>query len=46
MEEDIHGDDGPHMEEGMDPDVPHLVIFASQLSGAHLPGWQTRKGLS
>lgn len=46
MEEDVHSNDGPHVEEGVDPDVPHLIVFASELSGAHLPGWQTGKGLS
>lgn len=29
VEEDVHSDDGPHVEEGMDPDIPHLVVFAS-----------------
>jgi len=46
VEEDVHSNDGPHMEESMDPDALHLIIFASELLGAHLPGWQTRKGLS
>lgn len=44
MEEDVHGHDGPRVEQGVDTDVLHLVVLAPQLTGAHLKGGTKQGG--
>lgn len=44
VEEDVHSHDGPHVEQGIDSDVLHLIVFAPQLSGAHLQGGTKQGG--
>lgn len=44
VEEDVHSHDGPHVEQGIDSDVLHLIVLAPELSGAHLQGGTNQGG--